>query len=564
MEIILQYYETLQKIKNFKNFLGKKVCWLLVFSTMTGFLLFLIETSFVFVLQLFLFALGLLPREQLMLPSWVPVDLNISIYILFIFGLVRGLVYMLKYYLNGIVGQEFIRTQRTRIVEYSFTYANEISTDRVINVFTERVAQGGSFLQHLSQLILVFTSSILFFISGMRIAPVEMMIGVALLAVFLLPLKFLTNKIQIIGIKLRDEWNLVSLTLITGLKNYFFLKLYNLTDEEIDKSKASLDQYRNHYEKYYKISSFKNYFPAIIGIFVVCFITYISLNYIHTKGVLLVSFFYIFIRFSQGMSEASASFSDLTLFKVGFVELLTWFESHKKMRSQAIDKANVSCKNTVSPDSSIEIELKNIDFSYNGKDFLFNDINVVLKKSELLLIKGPSGVGKSTLLQIILGMLAPTKGDVLINGVNIKSYDKLLSHIVGYVGPEPYLIVGSLKENLLFGHFSPRNVTDLDFKNALNFACLDEFLLDLDMKIMEHAALSTGQKQRLAIARALLRKPRILILDEATANLDSLTEEKIIGNLVKIKEELTTIVISHKSTFDDISNIRLELGCTKK
>jgi ABC-type bacteriocin/lantibiotic exporter with double-glycine peptidase domain len=179
---------------------------------------------------------------------------------------------------------------------------------------------------------------------------------------------------------------------------------------------------------------------------------------------------------------------------------------------------------------------------------------------DLLLIKGPSGSGKSTLLMNLLGLVSPTEGEVLINGTPAHKVRGSLSEAIGYVGPEPYMIQGSLKENLLFGHLHPDSVGEEQLKEALRIAELSDLAVDLNRKFAEQTPLSTGQKQRIAIARALVRKPRVLILDEATANLDLPTESKIIQALSGYFSECLTVVISHRASFDSRATRIVALG----
>lgn len=533
---------------------------MLLLSIVVGLLFFLVETSFVVVLQLFLFSIGLISSSQLMVPGWLPTTQNFSVALLFMFGLVRGLIYMLKSYLAGIIGQEFIKEQRTRTIEYGLSFATNVSTNQIVTIFTERIAQGGSYLSSFSQLILVLTSSCLFFLTGLKIAHFEMLIGVSILAIFLFPLRYFNKNIKQTGDGLRDEWNFVSSTLISGLKNNFFLRVYNLVDSEIMKSIKSLGIYLDHYRNYFKVSTFKNFLPQIMGIFVVSAITLISLKYIHTKGIVLVAFFYLFIRFSQNMSEASASLSDLTLNQANILELYNLFLLHKKHKQIAKTENHSNLKKTADSVESITININGLAFSYNGcSPFLFKDLSAQVSTGEVLLIKGPSGVGKSTLLMLIFGMLKPNQGEVLINNINVCEFDRSISQFIGYVGPEPYLIIGSLKDNLLFGHEFPKDVSDNELNEVLRLVCLDLVSFPLDLQIMEHVSLSTGQKQRLSIARALLRKPKLLIFDEATANLDKDTEEQILNNLKSLIANMTTIVISHKSSFDAIATTTLNL-----
>lgn len=546
------------RIKKLTQFLGKRLCWMLIISTIVGCLLFVTESSFVVILQLFLFSLGLITRDQLLIPDWVPTTQGFAVGIFFLFGLCRGLIQMIKSYLTGVIGQEFIKQQRARTIEYGLTFANSVSTSQIITLCTERVSQGGAFLQNFGNLILVLTASCLFFISGLRLAPYEMIIGVTVLGVFLFPLKYFSKNINNAGEGVRDEWNFVNATLISGLKNNFFLRVYDVVDLEIEKSIQSLESYLRHYRRYFLISAFKNSLPPILGVFVVCIITFVSIKYIHTKAILLVAFFYIFMKLAQSMSEVSVGLTECALNKRNFLELYEMYLLHKDYKQKISSKLDCPEHFNASV-SAIEIKVENLSFSRDGKTYLFNDLSFQVGTGGVLLIKGPSGVGKSTLLMLILGLIKSTGGTVSINGIKVDEFDGSISQHVGYVGPDPYLIIGTLKDNLLFGNLRSKEVGDSELLRALEFVCLDPVAFPLNLQISEHAALSTGQKQRISIARAILRKPKLLILDEATANLDRDTEEYILKNLKPLIPTITTVVVSHKSSFDNIATAVLNL-----
>jgi ABC-type multidrug transport system fused ATPase/permease subunit len=316
--------------------------------------------------------------------------------------------------------------------------------------------------------------------------------------------------------------------------------------------------------KYYKVSALKNHIPNIIGIFIICTISFISVRYIHTRPVILISFFYIFIRFTQGLSEASTSVSSLKLHYKGFLELYFWHEKLELATILRKEKKQIEVLTANPFNESVNIGIKNLTFSFPDEQALFKDLNFSVKKGEVLLIKGPSGVGKSTLLMLILGFLKPDEGNITFNQHDVQKTLPYLSDIVGYVGPEPYMIVGTIKENILFGHKQKESITDQMIEDAMKKAQLDVKKFYLNLYVSEQASLSTGQKQRLSIARAILRKPKLLILDEATANLDGDTEQKFTNSLKDILGEVTTIIISHKSSFDQIATTILTLGSAKE
>ena len=213
------------------------------------------------------------------------------------------------------------------------------------------------------------------------------------------------------------------------------------------------------------------------------------------------------------------------------------------------------------------IELKNIRFKYQqSEDFLLKDICLKINQGDTIGIVGESGKGKTTLINIILGLIKPTEGEIEVDQksilTNIKSWQKK----IGYVSQDVFLTDDSIKKNIAFG--IPEDQID---KNKINFSLknskLEDFIGTLEngveTKIGEFGdRISGGQRQRIAIARAFYNNPDVLILDEFTNSLDNFTEEKIISELSSFKREKTLIMIAHRlSTLKNCDQVyKLENG----
>jgi ABC-type branched-subunit amino acid transport system ATPase component len=468
---------------------------------------------------------------------------------------------MLKTYLNNVTGGAFICLQRIRIAEYALKNIEVIQTHAVVTLFMERVNLAASVLQSLSQMILIGTATALYLVLGLRLAPLEMLIAVGALAASLIPLKKLNFKISTFGEQLRLNQEAITRTLLGGLKHNFVLKIYGLLDREVEQSNLLLQRKEELTRFYYWVGAVKGSFPNLIGIVIVCLVTYVSVKLIHTSGIILLSFFYIFIRLAQGASELNAARAEYRLNLEAFKEVFHW---HELLRTRSASLASeVHSKATpVEKDffaQGVTLSFRDLSFGYAGGSELFKSINFKVAKGGLLLIRGESGVGKSTLLLLALGILKPNRGVVEINERPAHLIQTWIFDQIAYVGPDPFMVTGSLRENLIFGHHSPSTVQDGEMYEALRVAQLRDARFSLDLHIGEQTPLSTGQKQRISIARALLRKPALLILDEATANLDETTESVFITSVRPLLERMTTVVISHKSSFDSIATQVLKL-----
>ena len=206
-----------------------------------------------------------------------------------------------------------------------------------------------------------------------------------------------------------------------------------------------------------------------------------------------------------------------------------------------------------------DIEFKNVSFSYDGKRDVLKNISFSVKNGESIAFVGTTGSGKSSIMNLFLRFYDYDRGEILIDGVNIKDYSsKELRNSVGLVLQEPFLYHGTVESNIKMYNES---LTREDVIEAAKFVDAHNFIDKLEDKydslVTERGStFSSGERQLLTFARTIASKPKILILDEATANIDSETEELIQHSLEKMRKGRTTIAIAHRlSTIQDSSCI---------
>lgn len=202
-----------------------------------------------------------------------------------------------------------------------------------------------------------------------------------------------------------------------------------------------------------------------------------------------------------------------------------------------------------------DIEIKNVNFRYGTRKLVLENINIDIKKGQKIAFVGESGSGKTTLSKLLLNLYESESGDILINGNNIKDIQlEKLREKIAYIPQETFLFSGSILENLALGLDT---YTLEDIYKASKMAQAHDFINELPLRyetrLEENGSnLSGGQRQRLAIARAMLKNPDILILDEATSNLDSITEKALDRTIHEFAKDITTIFIAHRlSTIKD-------------
>jgi ABC-type multidrug transport system fused ATPase/permease subunit len=222
-----------------------------------------------------------------------------------------------------------------------------------------------------------------------------------------------------------------------------------------------------------------------------------------------------------------------------------FFSNNYLSRKYFIDEKKIFFK------SFDKLEIRNLNFFYKKNFPIIENFSLTVHKGETIGIMGSSGKGKSTLVNLILGLIKPVEGIIKINGISVidKKIDK---NLFGFVPQNIYLLDDTIKRNIAFG-ISDSKIDDKRIKKAMKVAQIDDFVFNMSKGVNsvvgnKGITLSGGQIQRIGIARAIYHNPKILILDESTSSLDINTENEFLDILQKLKKNITMIIISHKKS----------------
>ncbi|MFC3366148.1 ABC transporter ATP-binding protein [Pedobacter fastidiosus] len=198
------------------------------------------------------------------------------------------------------------------------------------------------------------------------------------------------------------------------------------------------------------------------------------------------------------------------------------------------------------------LEFKNVHFSYDDSKEILHNINLKFEKGKTYALIGPTGGGKTTTASLISRLYDATKGTVLLHGKDIRSFSaEERTQKIGFILQEPFLFTGTVKDNILYGNSQYANVSDEELEKIIEEANLNALLDIFDDGLKTQVTsnsdgISLGQKQLIAFMRAVLRNPELLILDEATANIDTITEQLLSSILNKLSKETTLVIIAHR------------------
>ncbi len=198
------------------------------------------------------------------------------------------------------------------------------------------------------------------------------------------------------------------------------------------------------------------------------------------------------------------------------------------------------------------LAFRDVSFAYpEGKEVL-HAINFTLEEGKTYALVGPTGGGKTTTASLMARLFDPTKGSIYLNGKDIRSYDcEMRAKKIGFILQEPFLFTGTVRDNIIYGNSEYENASKEELEKVIKDANLDELLgwfdQGLDTPVQTSGeSLSLGQRQLIAFVRAVLRNPDVLILDEATANIDTVTEQLLEAILKKLPKKTTRVIIAHR------------------
>jgi ABC-type multidrug transport system fused ATPase/permease subunit len=512
--------------------------------------------------------LGLHAKEVATLPIWLG---------LLFAGAVRGACQLVSQQ-TGLALLELVRARLRMIHGYDLLMRRRrASALSDMNVITgDVIPKAADFVYYAVWLVSSLAAAGVIGIGMFAAAWQESLIGVACLCLGGITLHETNRRIAKTSEEIARKRTLIERTLVRICRNWLLIRVLNLKEREHPVYVRSVQDYYRQGVVALFYRNLSVVLPPFLGIAALSVVIFCSLRYFDTPPASVLAFIYLFIRFTQCSAEVADRIGAMSHYRAQFdrAVLMTASLPPEERTRAVLPERELSLTGRGYPvrhdvpspfvalgavaerEGSAEVRLINVTFAWPGAARpLFERLSLTIPKGTQFGLIGPSGSGKSTLLGLILGVLDPETGKVRINGIPSEEYVQRNS--VGYVGPDPCLIHGTIRDNLLYG--ANRQLDNEALRKTLDAVRLDSRTLADEIQ-ESGEGLSSGEKQRLALARALLRNPTLLVLDEIAANLDARLEMEIADILGNLRGVCTQIIVSHRPGILKNADGTLNLG----
>lgn len=438
--------------------------------------------------------------------------------------------YLRKRLFNAVTRSNWLFFKQKRSSDFAHALTYEI----------ERIGVGTN--QFLSLIASVFVLAVyLVFaleLSGL-ITGLIFLVGIVLL----LLLKKRTSSAQRSGEALSNTSKNMYSSAIQHLNGMKTIKSFNMEEKNIETFQNVADSVAGKYIDAVNSYADVKFLFDVGSVIILSIIVFILISFMNIPIAELLILLFLFVRMIPRFSIIQRSYQY-------FINMIPAFVTIMDLEKECEEASEPQLK-TGKVELHGEIKFENISFSYDNseKSFGLQNLSLTVKAGKTTAIVGLSGAGKSTIADMVMCLITPENGSILIDD-EILSEDNFSSwrNQIGYVAQDTFLFNDTIRNNLLLAN---SGASEEEIIKALKLASADEFVLNLsegiDTLIGDRGVLlSGGERQRLALARALLREPSLLILDEATSNLDSKNEKKIMNSIEKLHGNVTILVIAHR------------------
>ena len=482
-------------------------------------------------------------------------------FVLIIVYIIKNFYMLIVYYFQYKILYNAQRDMSLQLIKFyikqPYSYHLNINTSEMVRIVTQDTLNISNFLTNLfflftELIVLILVISFLFFINKIVTCVLLLMFFVVFWGLF----RKLKPKLKLFSVNNQQNH--------TGMIKWIQQALGAIKDIKIlQKEQFFIDKYYDNSIKFTSAQKYYNFlqqFPRLfIESFVVCVIILVII-FLLFKGIDATSivvqmavFAMAAFRLMPSMNRIQGALNTLIYYRPSIDVVYRDLKNTKK-------KNYFECDENKSIDLKNKIFVNNISYKYpNTEKYIFNNVSLTIEKGTSIGFVGPTGSGKTTIVDIILGLLNPTEGSITVDNVDIHKNKKNWFSKIGYVPQFIYLTDDTIRNNILF--YDDTNVDEKLLRTVIKQSQLEDFINSLPDKLETIVGergikLSGGQRQRIGIARALYNKPELLVLDEATSALDNETEKAVMQAIESLYGKITMIVIAHRlTTIEKCDNI---------
>ncbi len=431
---------------------------------------------------------------------------------------------------KSITNSNWLFFSRMKSSNFAHALTNEI----------ERVSIGtGQFLTLLASIMILLVYIIFALKLAGLITGVIFIVGVIILLILRKKINSSRTKGEHVTTTTQDLYSSI-IQQLNGMKT---IKSFGMEEENIKIFSKQTDQVAQTY-----LDTIQSYADVKLlfdvgTVVILSIIVWLLIEVVNISTVTLLILIYLFVRMIPQFSIIQRSYQY-------FISILPAYNNVITLEKECIEKTDIKGQVNDKIKLNNSITFNNVSFSYSKSNyFSMENLNLKINAGKTIAIVGPSGSGKTTIADMIMGLIFPEEGELKVDDLTLSpELLRIWRNQIGYVSQETFLFNESIRSNLILAN---PNATDEEIIESLKLASAYRFVNNLHEGLETNIGdlgvkLSGGERQRLALARALLRKPSILILDEATSNLDSENETKIMESLDEIHGDITILIIAHR------------------